>query len=120
MIYDQAKILGSYLKDILSGIISSLQNNNGAINATATVALAVITYAYLKEVEQQRIFSYEQLALQNIPELLIVPEQSFELGDPIRISIAFKNNGGTLNHLNANIVILCCVSFDNLPKVSIR
>lgn len=100
------------LRWAFNGFFGSLNTNSGAVTAFATVALAVITGAYLVEVREQRMLNYAQLALQNRPALIIRPPSPFEIGDVIRTSASLVNQGGVLEELRGRVLLLCCLSIE--------
>ena len=107
----------------ISALLQTTNKYNGLVTAIATIVLAGVTYLYLVEVREQRKFSYQQLALQNLPELEIFSPEPFQFDNLLRSSVKFHNFGGIITDLRAGIVLLCGVPVeqivDNVDKVKV-
>jgi hypothetical protein len=78
------------------------------VTALSTVALALFTLAYLREVREQRVFDYRQLVLQNEPEVQFGGLQPFTTEGLFRTLATMSNVGGPIEDVHFIVILLCC------------
>lgn len=102
----------------MKAILDALNKYSGIVSAFATVVLAILTYSYLGEVREQRLYNYKQLALENTPLLEILGPEPFGFGATLRTATHIINRGGPIENLRVATVIVCCEDFEKASTVT--
>jgi hypothetical protein len=79
--------------------------NWNAITALATLLLAILTFAYLMEVRNQRELIYQQLRLSNLPAIQIYQPQLLNITDQSGFQAMTENSGGEAKNVEMLLAI---------------
>jgi hypothetical protein len=90
--------------------------NWNAITAIATLLLAILTFAYLIEVRNQRELIYQQLLLSNKPAIQIFQPQLLKIGEETAFQAMTENSGGEARNLEVLLAIFFIEGSKMIPE----